>query len=103
MPKPRLLRCGKCQVVMNLGHYVSVHRKGRSLACPEVPCAVCEAPLGRDAQTAFGDAVCSTGCAENHPGKRAGREARVAVSEELAALDRAEVLPQVYRRDRRAS
>ena len=103
MLKPRLLRCGKCHAVMGLRHYVLVHRRANGVACPPVPCAVCEAPIGHEALAAFGEAVCSRACGRNHPGRKAALKASRDVSDQLAAMRQAQRLPRIYQRPRHAS
>ncbi len=98
-----MLRCGKCQTVMGLRHYVLVHRRANGVACPTVPCAVCEAPIGDEGLTAFGEAVCSSGCKRNHPGRKAALKASRDVADQLAAIRQARRLPRIYQRPRRAS
>lgn len=111
MPGPRFIRCGKCQIVMGLRYFVSTHRRANGVDCPPVPCSVCKNPVGHEGLTAFGEAVCSDGCARYHPmAKEAWIAARMAlikaerdVADQLAAMQRAEKLPLVYQRLRRAS
>src|SRR5688572_6459379 len=111
MPGPRFIRCGKCQIVMGLRYYVSTHRSATGAECPPVPCFVCTDPVGHEGLTAFGDAVCSDGCARHHPKaqaafKAAGQaflKAERDVVDQLAAMKRAQTLPQIYQRLRRAS
>src|SRR5688572_6739359 len=102
MPTPRLIRCGKCQVVMGLRYYVLVHRRPNGMPCRPVPCAVCEEPVGHQGMVAFGHAVCSAICERNHPTSKAVEKADSTVMDQLAAIQRAEKLPPVYQR-RRAS
>lgn len=102
MPVPRLIRCGKCHVVMGLRYYVLVHRRPNGLACHPVPCAVCEQPVGHQGMVAFGHAVCSSICERNHPVSKVVEKADREVTDQLTAIRRAETLPPVYQR-RRAS
>jgi hypothetical protein len=94
---------------MGIRHFVLVHRRPNIEPCPPVTCVVCEKPVGREGLTAFGDAVCSEGCVLSHP--RASEPPRPSpfkdflkahrdVTDQLAALKRAEKLPDVYQRVR---
>lgn len=111
MPGTRFIRCGKCHVVMGLRYFVSTHRRANGVDCPPVPCFVCKDPVGHEGLTAFGDAVCSDECASHHPKaqaafKAAGQaffKAERDVVDQLAAMKRAQALPPVYQRLRRAS
>jgi hypothetical protein len=102
MPRPKGIRCEKCQVEMGVRHYVLVHRQATAGTCPPVPCEVCRSPVPRYGFTAFGDAVCSTTCFSQHPGNRSHWEAVRNVEDQLRAMRRAQKLPPVYER-RRAS
>ena len=102
MSTPRIVRCGKCQVVMDVRHYVLVHRKPGGLECPPVPCSVCKEPVASHGRTAFGEAVCSEVCEKNHPGRLSLLKSFRDVSAQLKAIKRAQKLPLVYQR-RRAS
>ena len=102
MPISRMIRCGKCHVVMGVRYYVLAHRKPVGISCPRVPCSVCEQPVGRAGTTAFGEAVCSAECSVRHPGHRAVEKAREDVTDQIVAIRRARQLPPVYER-RRAS
>ena len=103
MPIPKGIRCEKCQVVMSVRHYVLVHRKENTGTCPPVPCAVCQEPCARNGFTALGDAVCSTLCFSNHPANRSYFKQFRDVDDQLKAMRRAEKLPPIYERRRRAS
>lgn len=103
MPAPKLIRCGKCHVVMGLRHFVLVHRKPNDVPCDPVPCAVCKGPVGHEGLNACGDAVCSSICKRNHPGTQALVQADREISDQLAAMERARQLPMIYQRRRRAS
>ena len=101
MPAPRLIRCGKCHVVMGLRYFVLKHRRPNRMPCPPVPCAVCKSPVGQEGLTAYDEAVCSAVCERNHPQKVAQKADRD-VADQLWAMERAQRLPAVYQR-RRAS
>ena len=102
MSSPRSVRCGKCQVVMDVRHYVLVHRKSGGVDCPPVPCVVCHEYVASDGRTAFGEAVCSEVCEKNHPGRLSLLKSFRDVHAQLKAIKRAQKLPLVYQR-RRAS
>lgn len=103
MSTPKMLRCGRCQVVMGLRHYVLFHRRANGVPCPPVPCAVCEAPVVNGGVMAFGEVVCSAGCKRNHPGKKAAIKLERDVADQLDAIRQAQKLPRIYQRNRRAS
>jgi hypothetical protein len=102
MPVPRLIRCGKCHVVMGLRHFVLKHRRPNGVDCPRVPCVICQKPVGTEGYTAWGSAVCSEECQCNYPETRAAKKECREVWEQLDAIERAKRLPPVYQR-RRAS
>lgn len=102
MPISKLIRCGKCHVMMGVRYFVLVHRRPNDLPCPKVPCVVCEEPVRRQGKVAFGHAVCSSVCERNHPGSKAVAKADEEVADQLTAIQRAEKLPEIYQR-RRAS
>ena len=102
MPVSKLIRCGKCHVVMGVRYFVLAHRQPNDLPCPKVPCVVCEEPVRHRGMVAFGHAVCSSVCERNHPGSKAVAKADEEVADQLTAIQRAEKLPSVYQR-RRAS
>lgn len=98
MPAPKLIRCGKCHVVMGVRHYVLVHRRPRGMDCPAVSCVVCKRDVGHEGLASDGLPVCSEFCQRNH---RVGMPYGKAVRDihgEFAAMRRAEKLPPVYQR-----
>ena len=102
MSAPRIVRCGKCQIVMDVRDYVLVHRKPAGQDCPPVPCSVCKVPVASHGFIAFGESVCSEVCEKNHPGRKNVLKSFRDVSAQLKAIKRAQKLPLVYQR-RRAS
>ena len=102
MPKPRTIRCAKCQTEMSVLQFVT-HRTGNGARCTRLPCSVCGGPIGEDAVLSRGEAVCSRFCGEKKWNARAVSEAFREVEDQLAAMRRAEILPAVYQRRARAS
>ena len=101
MALSKSIRCERCQVVMCVRHYVLVHRKDQpGVGCPAVPCEVCGGPVPKYGLTAFGDAVCSTGCFSRHRGYSRMPEVFRNLRDQLRAMRRAQKLPPVYERAR---